>query len=120
MKKLVVACGIALLLAAPAVLAKGRNGGPAVSCWQYGVATARVVAGDPFQVRGEDLRAGLAVVVCFSGDHCLHADVDATGSFVQNRTMTQPGGYTLTVSQARNSRMDNWVLRASEAVTIVP
>src|SRR5262245_45591638 len=81
--------------------ARMPGGRPTLSCWQYGIPTPTVITGDPFQVRGDDFVSNLPVQVCFSGEQCLHSEVDATGAFVQNRILRTPGTYLVTVRQAR-------------------
>ena len=94
------------------------QGRPALTCWQYGIPTAAIVAGDPFQVRGAEFVASLPVQVCFSGEQCLHSEVDAAGAFVQNRILRTSGTYLVTVRQARSRDLDRWLLRATLQVQV--
>ena len=94
------------------------HGRPALSCWQYGIPTPGLIAGDPFQVRGTEFVASLPVQVCFSGEQCLHSEVDASGAFVQNRILRTAGTYLVTVRQARTRDLDRWLLRATLQVQV--
>ncbi len=91
---------------------------PSLSCWQYGIPTPGLIAGDPFQVRGSEFVASLPVQVCFSGEQCLHSEVDSTGAFVQNRILRTAGTYLVTVRQARSRDLDRWLLRATLQVQV--
>lgn len=95
-----------------------QHGRPSLSCWQYGIPAPALIAGDPFQVRGVDFVPSLPVQVCFSGEQCLHSEVDATGAFVQNRILRTPGTYLVTVRQARSRDLDRWLLRATLQVRV--
>jgi hypothetical protein len=94
------------------------QGRPALSCWQYGIPTPGIIAGDPFQVRGSEFVGSLPVQVCFSGEQCLHSEVDSTGAFVQNRILRTAGTYLVTVRQARSRDLDRWLLRATLQVQV--
>ena len=89
-----------------------------IDCWQYGIPTTTITAGDPFQVRGAGFAGSLPVSICFSGDLCLHSDVDASGHFTQNRLVRTPGRYLVTVRQARSGDTQNWILRATLQVQV--
>lgn len=94
------------------------QGRPSLSCWQYGIPTPSLTVGDPFQVRGAEFVASLPVQVCFSGEQCLHSEVDSTGAFVQNRILRTAGTYLVTVRQARSRDLDRWLLRATLQVQV--
>lgn len=114
-----------LMLALPAILrSDGSDDAPAVSrrasvaCWQYGIPTTTIAAGEPFQLRGSGFAVSLPVSVCFSGGQCLHSDVDASGAFHQNRIVRKPGNYLVTVRQARSRDLEAWILRATLQVQV--
>jgi hypothetical protein len=107
-----------VFLAAQPLAAGPRSGSAKLTFHQYGVPTTQVSPGDPFEVRGAGFRATFPVSVCFSGDHCLLTEVDATGCFVQSRSMSAAGLYTVAASQPRNRQLESWLQKAVAQITI--
>lgn len=114
-----VAVGVSILLGA-GQLPAGQNGpnGVSVEYWQYGVPVAQVAAGADFEIRGSGFRSTLPVWVCISTDVCVLSEIDSWGSFTQHRTLQAPGGYVMTIKQARNRQLDTWVVRATVEITV--
>lgn len=119
MKRLITiaACAALVLMAAGTVHAKGGPWKAAV--WQFGVPTADVQADNVFDVRGAGFHARpLPVKVCVDGRQCMLADPDGSGDFVVSRSLSAPGTYEIQVFQARNPHISEWVMRASQTVTV--
>ncbi len=118
MKKplLVLAFAAALVLTA----AQATAGGPwSISCWQNGVPTDTMQAGQSFQIRGEGFHNRVhPVKICISGSYCTLANIDQKGEFIDVRTLDNPGTYQVTVLQAKNPKLLEWVERASGTVTV--
>ena len=48
------------------------------------------------------------------------AFVDGEGSFTQRRYAKTVGTYTITIKQARNSRLAQWDVKATSSINITP
>lgn len=106
--------------AAMLVAAQASAAGPwKINCWQNGVPTESMQAGQQFQIRGAGFHNRvLPVKVCISGSYCTLANIDRAGEFIDLRTLDTPGTYTVSVQQARNTQLLVWVERASGTITV--
>jgi len=113
---LIVAFAAAVMLLA----AQASAAGPwKISCWQNGVPADSMQAGQQFQIRGEGFHNRvLPVKICISGSYCTLAVIDQKGEFIDVRTLDVPGDHTITVSQAKNPKLLEWVERASGRLTV--
>lgn len=113
---------VALALLALPLAATSLKAGPwDVVVVQSGLETQTVIAGTSFEVRGGGFHARvLPVKVCLSGTQCQLATVDVDGNFVVNRTIDQPGDYTVTVHQARGMNLHDWTLKSWKDITVTP
>jgi len=113
---LVLAVAVVLVLTA----AQATAGGPwKVTPWQNGVPTSTATAGQSFQLRGEGFHNRVhPVKICITGSYCTLANIDQKGDFMDVRMLQNPGTYTVTVLQAKNPKLLDWVERASCEVTV--
>ena len=117
-KKLALALAFGIGVALWALPADAAKRVPTVTCTRNGETVDTVSTNAQFAVSGEGFRAGLPVDVCFGDRDCRLRNVDASGRFYQVRTIYQPGSYTVTVKQARNSRLNRWDVRAVAILTV--
>jgi hypothetical protein len=106
---------VVAIVALPAVAAK-----PTATLWctVNGESVTQVEVNQQFAVSGVGYKANVPVDVCIGPRECILANVDGDGEFHDVRTMHQAGTYTITVKQARNSRLRNWTVKATSAITV--
>ena len=111
----VLGASLLLPLAAPSLLA-----GPwEISFFQAGIEMAQVGSGTVFDVHGSGFHNRVhPVKVCLSGAQCQLAEPDADGNFVVQRVIESPGTYTVTVHQAKDSKLLEWRLKVWKDITI--
>ena len=108
----------AVVVAAVALPSLAAKPAPTVQCTVQGIIVNSVSVNQQFAVSGTGYKANLPVDICLGTTDCALANVDGDGEFYQTRTVFQPGTYTLTVKQARNSRLNHWVVKAVSTLTV--
>ena len=109
--------GVLGVLASPITMA---SGGPwKVECAQTGVVTTAIQAGRPFDVVGSGFHAVvLPIKVCVDGRGCQIATPNKDGSFLVTRSFTSPGVYRVEAWQARDMKITEWRLKATQQVAV--
>ena len=109
--------GVVAVISSPISMAAG---GPwRIECAQTGVVTPAIQAGRPFDVIGSGFHAVvLPIKVCVNGRSCQIATPNKDGSFLVTRSFTTPGVYMIEAWQARDMKITEWRLRASEQVAV--